>query len=200
MKRELRLIGGRKLESPIGQIVRPTTSLVREAVMNIINQNINNSNWLDLYSGTGIIGCEAIERGAKTVVAIEINKKVYKTCLSNLSTISNASLQEVSIKVINCEVNRFLKLGYKEYMKNPSYRVNSKHNRFDFIYIDPPYKLKPYYSVLENLLIGDWVLKESLAICEFSLEVGISIPPNWMIKNQKNYGNTGLLFLTPNQA
>ena len=197
MKKQLRLIGGRRIESPIGQLVRPTTSIVREAVMNILNKHINNSNWLDLYSGSGVIGCEAIERGAKSVLAIEQNKRVYKICLSNLSKIANASNHAVSIKVVNGEVNKILKSGFKEYVKG----TYQEDHRFDFIYIDPPYKIKAYIPVLENLLRGNWVTKESLAICEFSIEEGIDdIPHNWIIKNQKSYGDTGLLFLTPNQA
>ncbi len=200
MKRQLRLLRGRKLESPHGLQVRPTSSLVREALMNILRESIENSTWLDLYSGSGIIGCEAIEGGAATVVAIELNKKNYKTCLANLSNTANTNQRNISLEVINAEVNKFLSAGYKEFLEKTSSKGNSYKQGFDFIYIDPPYKMKSYDSVLKNLLLGNWTMQESLAICEFSIEEGIDIPSTWTIKHQKTYGQTGLIFLTPSLA
>ena len=59
MKANLRLIGGKKLQSPNNIHTRPTTLRVREAIFNILNNRVENSNWLDLFSGTGAISCEA---------------------------------------------------------------------------------------------------------------------------------------------
>ena len=59
MKTNLRLIGGKKLQSPNNSYTRPTTLRVREAIFNILNKRVENSNWLDLFSGTGAISCEA---------------------------------------------------------------------------------------------------------------------------------------------
>ena len=59
MKTNLRLIGGKKLKSPNNSYTRPTTLRVREAIFNILNNRVENSNWLDLFSGTGAISCEA---------------------------------------------------------------------------------------------------------------------------------------------
>ena len=108
MKGQLRLANGTKLESPFSQAARPTTALVREALMNTLRDRIKNSNWLDLFSGSGIVGCEAINEGAKGVVAIELNKKIYKACKTNLSKVALASQKEVFLKVINTEANKFL--------------------------------------------------------------------------------------------
>ena len=71
MKKNLKLIGGRKIISPKENITRPTTLMVREALFNILRANVLNSNWLDLFSGTGAISCEAIDHGAKKIIAIE---------------------------------------------------------------------------------------------------------------------------------
>jgi len=51
MKTNLRLIGGKKLQSPNNSYTRPTTLRVREAIFNILNNRVENSNWLDLFSG-----------------------------------------------------------------------------------------------------------------------------------------------------
>ena len=85
---KLRLTGGLRLISPKGQLARPTTGLVREALMNILRERLKDSNWLDLFSGSGIISCEAIEKGAKTVLAVELNRKIFKTCILATSDIS----------------------------------------------------------------------------------------------------------------
>ena len=74
MKTNLRLIGGKKLQSPNNSYTRPTTLRVREAIFNILNNRVENSNWLDLFSGTGAISCEAYNHGARKILAIEKNK------------------------------------------------------------------------------------------------------------------------------
>ena len=74
MKTNLRLIGGKKLQSPNNSSTRPTTLRVREAIFNILNKRVENSNWLDLFSGTGAISCEAYNHGANKIIAIEKNK------------------------------------------------------------------------------------------------------------------------------
>ena len=60
MKTNLRLIGGKKLQSPNNSLTRPTTLKVREAIFNILNNRVENSNWLDLFSGTGAISCDCL--------------------------------------------------------------------------------------------------------------------------------------------
>ena len=84
MKTNLRLIGGRRLESPNNIQTRPTTLMVREAIFNILKNRVKDSYWLDLFSGTGAISCEAYNHGAKKIVAIEKNKNNSKICLKNL--------------------------------------------------------------------------------------------------------------------
>ena len=74
MKTNLRLIGGKRLLSPNNIYTRPTTLRVREAIFNILNNRVENSNWLDLFSGTGAISCEAYNHGARKILAIEKNK------------------------------------------------------------------------------------------------------------------------------
>ena len=60
MNTNLRLIGGKKLQSPNNIYTRPTTLRVREAIFNILNNRVANSNWLDLFSGTGAISVKHI--------------------------------------------------------------------------------------------------------------------------------------------
>ncbi len=197
---QLRLTNGRRLRSPNGQLVRPTTWRVREALMNILRERIKYSNWLDLYSGSGIISCEVIERGASTVLAIEVNRKVYEICRLNIEASRKGVGNQIFINIINAEAIRLLKSGYKEYSTKTYQKLGKKTNRFDFIYIDPPYYQGEYFKALESLLEGDWVANNCIAICEFSISNGINLPERWQVQDQKKYGDTGLIFLTPSQA
>ena len=89
MKTNLRLIGGKRLQSPNNIYTRPTTLRVREALFNILNIKVENSNWLDLFSGTGAISCEAYNHGASKIIAIEKNKINSKICIENLLSLEN---------------------------------------------------------------------------------------------------------------
>ena len=100
MKTKLRLIGGKRLESPKNIYTRPTTLRVREAIFNILRNRVENSNWLDLFSGTGSISCEAYNHGAKKIVAIEKNKNNSKICLKNLLSLHNIESRKKDIDVI----------------------------------------------------------------------------------------------------
>ena len=100
MKTNLRLIGGKKLQSPNNSYTRPTTLRVREAIFNILNKRVENSNWLDLFSGTGAISCEAYNHGASKIIAIEKNKINSKICLENLLSLENIENRRNDIEVI----------------------------------------------------------------------------------------------------
>ena len=96
MKTNLRLIGGQRLQSPNNIYTRPTTLRVREAIFNILNNRVENSNWLDLFSGTGAISCEAYNHGASKIIAIEKNKinskifpQFYQTFLDEIDKLIN---------------------------------------------------------------------------------------------------------------
>ena len=69
----LRLSGGRRLQSPPGNTVRPTSSRVRLAVMNLLAAELPGCRWLDLCCGSGVMACEALQRGAREVVAVRTN-------------------------------------------------------------------------------------------------------------------------------
>ena len=200
MTGQLRLTNGRRLRSPHGQLVRPTTWRVREALMNILRERIKDSNWLDLYSGSGIISCEVMERGARQLLSVEFNRKVYEICRLNIESINQQIDTQIFVNTINTEAIKLLKSGYKKYSTKTYQKLGKETNRFDFVYIDPPYNHGDYFQALKNLLDGDWVSNNCMAICEFSISNGINLPEGWQVKDQKKYGDTGLIFLTPSQA
>ena len=192
MKVNLRLIGGRRLESPNTIDTRPTTLMVRQAIFNILKSKVENSNWLDLFSGTGAISCEAYNHGAKKIVAIEKNKKNSKICLKNLYSLHDADNRKNDIEVICKDAL----IWTKPYTHRNISRVNDFNKlKFDFVYLDPPYKASYHELVLNQIFNCDFTKKGTIVICEHSLDVDIRKNILWKIDDIRTYGQSKLTFL-----
>ena len=193
MKTKLRLIGGRKLESPNNIYTRPTTLRVREAIFNILKSRVENSKWLDLFSGTGSISCEAYNHGAKTIVAIEKNKNNSKLCLKNLLSLQNIENRNCDFEVICNDVLIWTKPNYERNLSSKS--IDFKKIKFDFVYLDPPYDSNYYELVLNQIFKCNFMKKDSIVICEHSPKLEIKKNILWEIVDVRNYGQSRLTFL-----
>ena len=161
-----------KIKAPDENITRPTLSKVRMSVFNTLSALIefNGKSFLDMYSGSGIMSLEAISRGFERVVAIEQNKKVYSVIKSNF---------------LRYEKEHDLKL-----ILGDSLKVCKKiEQKFDVIYIDPPYFAGIYEKSLEAIkkICNDIVILEHVTEVE--------IPQNFEILKQKKYGDKIITFL-----
>ena len=192
MKTNLRLIGGRRLESPNSIETRPTTLMVREAIFNILKNKVENSNWLDLFSGTGAISCEAYNHGAKKIVAVEKNKNNAKICLKNLYLLENIDNRKNDIEVICNDVLIWTKPKTERQL---SITNNLNKIKFDFIYLDPPYKAVYHELVLKQIFNCNFIGKGTIVICEHSLELNIKKNILWEIYDVRTYGQSKLTFL-----
>jgi len=84
----LRMSGGRRLQSPPGSLARPTPARVRLAVMNMLAPRLAGAAWLDLCSGSGVMACEALRRGAGRVVAVERDRRIAAVAQANLAAVA----------------------------------------------------------------------------------------------------------------
>ena len=190
MSSKLRLISGKRIISPKLDITRPTTLMVREALFNILRQDVPNSNWLDLYSGTGSISCEAINHGAKKIFAIEKNRKNTEICFRNIFSLDKSKNREKDIAVIKEDVTSWIK------STNKTFNINfPKDFIFDFVYLDPPYQSGYYEDVLKLLAESKFINEKTTIICEHSKNVSLSINNYFKVKDQRVYGQTKLVFL-----
>lgn len=161
-----------KINAPDEKITRPTLSKVRMSVFNTLGTMIDfgGKTFLDMYAGSGIMGLEAVSRGFESATAIEKNKKVYNVIKSNFS-------------VYEKENNLTLILG-------DSLNICKKMNqKFDVIYIDPPYYSGVYeksLEIIENISYG-------IVVVEHVVE--IKIPPHLDLVKQKKYGDKYVSFL-----
>ena len=193
MKTKLRLIGGKRLESPNNVYTRPATLRVREAVFNILQDRVENCNWLDLFSGSGAISCEAYNHGAKKIVAIEKNKNNSKLCLRNLLSLQDTENRHNDIDVICQDVLTWTKPNYERNLLSKC--INLNEIKFDFIYLDPPYGVNYHNLVLNQIFNCNFIKKNSLVICEHSSKLDIKKNFLWETIDVRDYGETRLTFL-----
>jgi 16S rRNA (guanine966-N2)-methyltransferase len=144
----LRVLGGnfrgRLLQSPRGAQTRPTTSMLRKAVFDILQPSISDANFLDLFAGSGAMGIEALSRGAKHSTFVENHQETLKCLKQNL-----AALQiESNATVFTYEVFDALK------------KLEKKEEHFDIIYADPPYNKKSVYLDLLTFLDSSTLMKK----------------------------------------
>ena len=140
----MRIIGGnfkgKKILEPKDKETRPLKDLTKESIFNIINHSnkfsieLEKSYVLDLFSGTGSFGLECLSRKAKHVCFVENYigiLPILKNNLSNLKTVKNYSIIEKNI---------LIDIDFLE-----------KKEKFDIIFLDPPYKEKEINTILNNL-------------------------------------------------
>ena len=193
MKTNLRLIGGKKLLSPNNTYTRPTTLRVREAIFNILRNKVENSNWLDLFSGTGAISCEAYNYGARKIIAIEKNKNNANICLKNLLSLQDIHYRRNDIDVICKDVLYWTKPNYE---RNLSSKImESNKFKFDFVYLDPPYDANFHELVLNQIFNCNFLKKDSIVICEHSPNLIIKKSTLWETIDVRDYGQSRLTFL-----
>jgi len=193
MKTNLRLIGGKRLQSPNNIYTRPTTLRVREALFNILNHKVENCNWLDLFSGTGAISCEAYNHGARKIIAIEKNKNNSKICLKNLLSLQDIVNRKNDIDVICKDVLTWTKPNYERNLSSKILDLNKL--KFDFVYLDPPYNVDFHEQVLNQLFNCRLLKKDSIVICEHSPNLFIKKNTLWETIDVRDYGQSRLTFL-----
>ena len=130
----LRVYGNRPLKTLPGQTTRPTPARVREAVFNIWQGAIAQCRWLDLCSGIGAMGAEALGRGASEVVGIEQSGRACAVIAENWKRIA---APDQTVRVIRGDLLQKL--------------PTLAGQRFDRIYFDPPYASDLYLPVLQAI-------------------------------------------------
>lgn len=165
---------GRGIISPKDYSVRPTSQRVKESLFNIIRTEIYGKTFLDIFSGTGQMGIEAISNGAKSVF-VDADIKLLK---ENVTAV---------VKDENPEVYRG---DFKNILKN----FYESGRKFDFIFADPPYDDGLYEDIINFSipLLND----DGMLILEHSSELSIE---NENIFDIRSYGSRSLTFLGGNK-
>ena len=172
----MRIVGGkykgRVLCEFKGKAVRPTSDMARESIFNILQTRIYGAHFLDLFSGTGAMGIEALSRGARKVVFNDIDRE--------------------SVKIIKTNIEK-LKVSedYSVYNYNALTLLDIIQDKFDIIFMDPPYNSGLDKSALEKVsrIMND----NSIVILEDDAFFGGEVDGLEIIDKRK-YGKVHLTF------
>lgn len=145
---------GRQLHCPKGKAVRPTTAFVRESLFSMLGSRIQNARFLDLFAGCGVVGFEALSRGASCVVAVEKAPAHCRVLEKNRATLR---IEPEVYQVVCQDVFRWIQ-------RWPVSDTNRA--RFDLIFMDPPYRLPHVEQVVEESLKKRLLAPEGLLIWE----------------------------------
>ena len=169
---------GRKLVSPKGSRTRPTSDRVREAIFSIIGDLVEDARILDLYSGTGAMGLEALSRGASQAVFVETDPAALQCLKSNIAAVG---CQE-SGKVVNRPVLSYLEKA-------------DLGDGFNLVFADPPYTGDLGTLTLKAISKHAKPLKGCLVILEHAPGTPPdNVPDNMGRIETRKYGNTGVTF------
>ena len=178
----MRIIGGKnkgkKIILPLDRTTRPIRDLVKESIFNLIehsnnfNTVIKNSNVLDLFSGTGSFGLECLSRGAKSITFIDRYESIIKILKKNILAING----EKDSTVI--EENCF------EYFSN---KIHFK-NKFDIIFLDPPYRERKINFLLEKIKDNEVLKKNGILILHRHKKDDLEITNKLNVIDIRNYG------------
>ena len=138
---------GRRLLELTGGETRPTADRVKEGIFNIIQFDIEGRRVLDLFAGTGQLGIEALSRGAAGAVFVEQRRDGARLVTENLKLTGLAD----RARVVNAEALTYLK-GTGE--------------RFDIIFIDPPYADRLWGSAISAIYRFDILANHGIIVCE----------------------------------
>ena len=170
---------GRKLEKIEAPGIRPTSDRVREALFSIIHDSICGSSFLDLFAGSGGVGIEAYSRGASEVIFVDLNKESIKVLKNNIKSLG--LLENVEVYNTDC--------------LNAISKLSDRGKRFNFIFMDPPYKSGFYIEAIKKIYEKNILSDAGVIIIEQDSkgEIEDYIDYYKLIK-KKIYGNTTLLF------
>ena len=146
-----------QLKTIEGMETRPTTDRIKETLFNMISAYLADSNFLDLFSGSGAIGIEALSRGAACAVFVEQSKKAMECIKENLKYTKLDDRAEI----------------YETDVINALSRLEGKKT-FDYIFMDPPYNQLYEKRVLEYLSTSSLLSEDGIIIVEASLETDFS--------------------------
>lgn len=180
----MRVIAGKarrlNLKTIPGNETRPTTDRIKETLFNILQPEIPGCRFLDLFSGSGAIGIEALSRGADYAVFVEKNPKACACIRENLSF---TKLSEGG-KLLNMDVLQAL-------------RSMEGQAAFDCIFMDPPYKNELERQVLEYLKDSSLADEDTLIIVEADLHTDFSYVEEfgYELSRSKEYKTNKHIFL-----
>jgi 16S rRNA (guanine966-N2)-methyltransferase len=169
---------GRRLSSPSGRDVRPTSDRAREALFSILEHGqppVRGARFLDLFCGTGAVGLEALSRGAAEILLVESDPHALRVAKSNLERVGTP---------------RNIRL-----LRQDATRLGPAPSAFDIVFLDPPYHSGLAASALGCLMRGGWLAPEARIVVELASNESLDLPEGYELEQERRYGAAKLLLM-----
>ncbi|MEZ4825781.1 MAG: 16S rRNA (guanine(966)-N(2))-methyltransferase RsmD [Bacteroidia bacterium] len=148
--------GGRNIHVPKGLPVRPTTDRTKEALFNILNNELDweETHVLDLFAGTGNISLECLSRGAAYVTSVDQHPK----CISAI---------QAAYEMLNISNAHTVKANVWQF-------IRQDHDSYDLIFMDPPYDMPRQDELIASIMAQSWLHEEGILIVEHNSHLPFS--------------------------
>lgn len=165
---------GRNIKFDDAQGLRPTTDRIRETVFNWLQPYIITSHCLDCFAGSGVLGFEALSRGANRVVFVEKNSKTVKNLRDNAARLAadNAVVHHADI------------LQWLQPVQNDS----SLNKIFDLVFLDPPFHSDLLIKSCALLASSGCLAEDAIIYVEYGKNENVVFPDNWYCLKEKSSG------------
>lgn len=171
----LRIIGGewrgRRLQFPEIEGLRPTPDRVRETLFNWLMPHLPGARCLDVYSGSGALGLEALSRGAATATLLELNPKAAAQIRQHLA-------------LLNCDQGEVIHTDSLAWLQQPPAGTG-----YDVVFVDPPFDLDLWQATVDALEQPGWLREDAAIYVETPRNHPLSTPAHWHLHREKHAGD-----------
>ena len=167
---------GKKLANCKTRSIRPAMALTRKSIFDTLQNFVQDANVLDLCAGSGVLGIEALSRDAKEVTFIDLDKESIRLIKKNLE-ICNSTARII-------------------WGRLPKALNKLKNEKFDLIFLDPPYGNSDFIeNVLDSIIENNLLKHDGLILIESELKSNFTIPEKLNLYKEKKFGNTKVSFI-----
>ncbi len=175
---------GRTLFAPAGDQTRPTSDKIRGSLFNILGSRVRDAVVLDLFGGTGALALEALSRGAARAVIADNTRRAIEVITRNAS---NVLKDDMDTRV------RIVRSDYRS-------ALAGLEDRFDLVFLDPPYRMtEAYADAIARLQGAGHLNSDAVIVCERKRDAVIGVPDGFEIYDTRNYGETVIDFVRRTQ-
>jgi 16S rRNA (guanine966-N2)-methyltransferase len=148
---------GRKLRSPRGFRLRPTSDRLKETLFDILGPAVSGTVFLDVFAGTGAVGLEALSRGSREVIFIESSGEAADLIRRNLELCGVTTAYRIIERDVFTALRALGRQGF----------------RADTVFLDPPYEWQAYHDLLDNVFGAGLVDRQSRVIVEHHVKAAL---------------------------
>jgi len=175
---------GRRLATPRGSELRPTSDNVRESLFNILahgrhTKGVTGTRVLDAFAGTGALGLEALSRGATHATFMDTDRAAVTDIKHNLTMLDEDERSTV--------------------LRTDTILPPRPAAPVEIAFLDPPYRSGLIHSAIKALATAGWFSPGALLVVELAANEDFPLPPRTTLSDNRRYGDTRIIFLHTTQ-